>query len=141
MSGFTSDTQFVKLTAADAVYSKYRMAIVVYKFYTRMICVPICGFGDNGIKDKREDEQKELMQIRDEVPGQTYYNGRGGPGHPPNRCLRLILDRTTLKKPSWVHLAAAFSVDYQLNLEKVGRLQADSSNHLLKAIRIFAEPS
>lgn len=99
-----------------------------------MICAPIYGFSSNGTTNKPLQERKELMPIVNDT-------GRNHTGFSDNRTLRMVAAGGRLTKASWVHIPAAFSIDYQVSMRRIGRLTPDSVRDLVAAVDVLVANS
>lgn len=118
------------MTFAHAVYSKFRYAAVLYPFRNKVIMAPLYSFSGRGVASKSDEDQTEMMEIFHHDDSDDAPRGKTG-----NKVLKVKMIRgKNLEKGSCVWLAAAFSVDYHVDMDKVGELEPASKIDLLKTM-------
>lgn len=119
----TLEDQCLATTRHGPVYSKRRMAIVLWRHDTDMICLPLYSWNSVGISKQPEYLQHEFMEVTNIGNGQLYQ--REG----CNRVLEARMVRP-LDRKSCIHASGAFRVNYQEDIALVGQLTEQSRDDL-----------
>lgn len=112
-------------TRYGGVYSKRRMAIVLYRFQTLMMVLPLYSWGGKGISSQLTSTHVDLV----EICNQSELSGYKKEG--VNEVIGVEMNRgSKLEKSGCVSLAGAFAVDYREDIEFVGTMSMTSQRSL-----------
>ncbi|SMY23879.1 unnamed protein product [Zymoseptoria tritici ST99CH_1A5] len=112
-------------TIEGPVYSKQRMAIVLFRYKTDMICLPLFSFSGRGILSRPPHLRDEYVEITNVGYGDSYIiEGE-------HDVIEAKMDRP-LKDPGVVHISGGWRVSYQEKIGFIGELTEDSRRRLTK---------
>ncbi|EGP88079.1 uncharacterized protein MYCGRDRAFT_92771 [Zymoseptoria tritici IPO323] len=111
-------------TAEGPVYSKRRMAVVLWKHKTDMFCLPFFSFGARGITAKPVQLRDEYVEITNQGEGASHRT------EGVRKVLEAAMVNTLKTKNGVVHITGGFRVSYQDDIAKLGRLTDESRARL-----------
>lgn len=114
------------LTKFGPVYTKRRMAVVLWRHKNEMMCLPIHSWGGRGIDSKPKFLKDQYMEIVNAGPEAEEYESKGSRG-----VLHAHM-KHPMEKQGCVCLAAGFRVDYHEDLLVVGILDQQSIVRMVK---------
>ena len=103
--------------AFGPVFTKFRMMVVIAKYESHYISLPIYTHGGRGID--RKDAKWEYVSIRD--PRQKRSFPDPGP-NPPITAMNMLTASTVIAAASFVHLPYVVSRIYELHVQPEGEL-------------------
>ncbi|CZT18630.1 uncharacterized protein RCC_04474 [Ramularia collo-cygni] len=128
--GVKAGDEGVSDTPEGLVYSKRRMAVVVWRFLECMVCVPLYSWGGDGISNKSPDLHREYIEITNATEIADY--AQQGVYEPIGAQMRRPLD-----KVGAVCVAEIFSVRYEDRIEVIGQLTPESADQLMRVMELL----
>lgn len=128
----TYDDKCLASTLHGPVYSKRRMAVVLWRHDTDMICLPLYSWNSVGISKQPEWLQHEYMEITNLGEAASYR--REG----PHEVLEAKMVRP-LDRKGCVHASGTFRVSYQEDIALVGQLTQESRSKLTDLVNKLVE--
>lgn len=122
------------ITEHGPVYSKRRMAIVLWRHARDMICVPLYSFNGVGIAKLPQGIKNEYIEITE------FGKAKGYDTQGVNPVMEAKMNYP-FEKLSCVHASGSFRVSYQENVAYAGSLTEDSKQILVKVVDGLIEES
>lgn len=119
-------------TCQGPVYSKRRLAIVLWVHHFHMFCVPMYTHSGQGLKNKKGDLVKEYVCVMNRGPNPGFENDGK---YPPIT----VSSRKPMKPESSVHITGGFKVPCNGDVLKVGGLVGDSYVELVELWKGLAQ--
>ncbi|KAF2141929.1 uncharacterized protein K452DRAFT_308351 [Aplosporella prunicola CBS 121167] len=123
-----AESRHVLQSAVGDILIKERYFIVLVKFPTHMLAVPITSCGDRGIGHLREDIRSQYMAIR-ALEDTKYVNTTKYP------ALVVEWKKFDLMATSYVQTTSPVTVSYNFKIEDVGYLEGKSYDTLAANFR------
>lgn len=128
-----ADKDLLKLTPIGGVYSKNRMAVVIYKFARHMQVLPLYSWGDTGILSQPAWVHNEYVEIYStEV---KKYKKEANNNHKPIGAV--MNSGRGLTQKGAVHLTRPISVDYSGNIQIIGQLTTKDQQALFRKVQFL----
>lgn len=111
-------------TKLGGVYSKERMAVVLWRFSTRMIVPPMYSWGGRGITSQPKNTHVDYVEVWNEEERNRYVK------EGVHDVLGVVMNKMPLTKFGALSLQGAVSVDYRENITILGCMSEPGHRNL-----------
>lgn len=110
-------------TIQGPVYSKRRMAVVLWMYQRDMFCLPLYTFEHKGLSNKAQYLHKEYVSLRNKGSKNAVAQG-------PHKPIEVVCRKKPIDDETVVHIAGGFRVACNEDITFAGRLTQVSHTEL-----------
>ncbi|CZT18631.1 uncharacterized protein RCC_04475 [Ramularia collo-cygni] len=122
----SASDKFLSRSYYGGVYSKSRMAVVLYRFVNRMMVLPMYSWDGDGITSQAKYTHVDYVEVWNETERRRYTK------EGVHDVIGVTMTYKPLRKRGCLSLAGAFSVDYRENIDLVGDMPATERKKLCR---------
>jgi len=131
----TAASKFASQSHYGAVFSKMRVMIIIARFQSHYLAVPLYTHNGVGLLRKTADERKEYVSIKDHrIEGQ--FTAQSNHGYLSTGYLKPGIH--VLDPKSTAHVTYCLARRYDLPVVHHGNLSAQATNRLLELYKLFS---
>lgn len=134
-SEVTAASKFASQSHYGAVFSKMRVMIIIARFQSHYVAVPLYTHNGVGLLRKTADERKEYVSIKDHrIEGQ--FTAQSNHGYLTTGYIKPGIH--VLDPKSTAHVTYCLARRYDLPVVHHGNLSAQATNRLLELYKLFS---